>query len=113
MAELNLTWQFDNTFRPSYVSPNLKWYERDGLDTWYKQNKCQEFLENTDKHFEQRKIKNFDMINDGEKRNKIIQQHQTVGHEEIKKYPFEHQHEITSLYFAILITKTYMLIIQL
>ena len=53
------------------------------------------------------------MINDGEKRNKIIQQHQTVGHEEIKKYPLEHQHEITSLYFVILITKTYMLIIQL
>ena len=41
MAKLNLTGKFDNTFVPSYVSPNLKWYERDGLNTWYKQNKCQ------------------------------------------------------------------------
>ena len=41
------------------------------------------------------------MINDGEKRNKnIIQQHQMVDHEEIKKYPLEHQHEITSSIFC-------------
>ena len=42
---------------------NLNSSERDGLETWYRQNKCQEFLENTNKHFKQRKIVNFHMIN--------------------------------------------------
>ena len=62
MAEYNLTWQFDNEFIPSYVSPNIKYFERDGLETWCRQNKCWEFLQNTNKHFEQRKIVNFQMI---------------------------------------------------
>ena len=43
---------------------NLNSSERDGLETWYRQNKCQEFLENTNKHFKQRKIVNFQMINE-------------------------------------------------
>ena len=44
--------EFDNVFVPPYVSNNLKWYERDG-----------DFLENTDEHLKQRKIVNFDIIN--------------------------------------------------
>ena len=43
--------KFDNVFVPLYVSNNLKWYERNGLDTWYVQGKCRDFLENTDEHF--------------------------------------------------------------
>ena len=52
MSESKLVFEFDNVFVPPFVSNELKWYERDGLDTWYKQNKCQEFLQNTNKHFE-------------------------------------------------------------
>ena len=25
-----------NAYVPEYVPDNLKWFERDGLDTWYK-----------------------------------------------------------------------------
>ena len=64
LTEDKLTWEFDNEFIPSYIPMNLNSSERDGLETWYRQNKCQEFLENTNKHFEQRKIVNFHMINE-------------------------------------------------
>ena len=81
MAESKLVFEFDNVFVPPFVSNERKWYERDGLDTWCKQNKCQEFLQNTTKHLEQRKIVNFDMIKDGEQLNKkIIRQYQTVDY---------------------------------
>ena len=56
-----LTWQFDNEFIPTYIPPNA---ERDGLETWYRQKKCQEFLENTNERFKQRKLVNFHMINE-------------------------------------------------
>ena len=42
---------YTNTYIPEYVPDNLKWYERDGLDTWYQKNKCDEFLEDTDRYF--------------------------------------------------------------
>ena len=48
------TWRADNVFIPKYVPNNSKWYKRDGLDTWYLQNKCIEFLEDTDLHLKQR-----------------------------------------------------------
>ena len=52
MAESNqLTWEVDNTFIPKYTPNNLKWYGKDGLETWYRQNKCNEFLNNTDEYF--------------------------------------------------------------
>ena len=35
----------DNTFIPKFISNNVPWYDRDGLNTWYEQNKCNEFLE--------------------------------------------------------------------
>ena len=41
---------------------NIPWYERDGLNTWYEQMKCNEFLEDTDNHFKNLEITNFDMI---------------------------------------------------
>ena len=47
---------------PEYVPDNLKWYERDGVDTWYKKNKCDEFLEDTDQYFNTAQIINFDII---------------------------------------------------
>ena len=77
---------------------NLNSFERDGLETWYRQNKCQELLENTNKHFEQRKIVNFHMIN--EKLDKeIIQQYQTVDNKKIEQYPIEYRDQIISSIF--------------
>ena len=57
-----MTWESDNAFVPKYVPQNLKWFEKDGLETWYRQNKCKEFLANTDLHFAKKKIVNFDII---------------------------------------------------
>ena len=63
MAESSdLTRKFGNEFIPPFVSKDLKWIERDRLETWYRSNKCEEILENTDLHFKNRKIINFDMI---------------------------------------------------
>ena len=34
-----------STFIPKFAPNNLPWYERDGLNTCYEQNKCNDFLE--------------------------------------------------------------------
>ena len=89
MAELNdLTWEADNIFIPKYIPGDLKWYKKDGLDTWYLRNKCEDFLKNTDLHFAKRKVVNVLMIKNevGEETKK---QYQTIDHEEIKRYPVE------------------------
>ena len=41
----------DNKFIPKYIPIDLKWYEKDGLDTWYLQNKYAEFVMDVDEHF--------------------------------------------------------------
>ena len=58
MAESNnvMTWESDNIFVPQYVPKNLEWFEKDGLETWYQQNKCKEFLDNADIHFAKEKL---------------------------------------------------------
>ena len=99
MAEsTDLTWKVDNTFVPPFVSNDLKWFERDGLETWYRRNKCEEFLQDTDSHFKNRKIVNFDMIKN-EASDTKIKQYQQIDHDEIKKYPIEYQQQITSSIF--------------
>ena len=91
-----LIWQFDNEFIPTYIPPNAK---RDGLETWYRQNKCQEFLENTNEHFKQRKLINFHVINK-KLDEKTIQQYQTVNNKKIEQYPIEYQDQIRSSIFC-------------
>ena len=82
----------DNTFVPKFLPNNLKWYERDGLEMLYLHNKCSEFLEDTDSHFKNRKIVNFDIINNGEKIAKqTLMQYRTFDQNEIKKYPEKEQ----------------------
>ena len=99
MAEsTDLTWKVDNTFVPPFVSNDLKWFERDGLETWYRRNKCEEFLKDTDLHFKNRKIVNFDMIKN-EASDTKIKQYQQIDHDEIKKYPIKYQQQITSSIF--------------
>ena len=53
----------DNAFVLKFVPKNLKWYERDGLMTWYDQTKYEDFLENLDAHVQKLQIVNFDIIN--------------------------------------------------
>ena len=62
MAESDMTWKGDHNFFLPFVSKDLKWFEKDVLETWYRRNKSEEFLENTDLHFKRRKIINFNMI---------------------------------------------------
>ena len=99
MAESNnMTWQFDSKFTPSYISTDLKWYERDGLETWYRRNQCEEFSENTDLHFQKRKIINFDIIKNNISKNKL-EQYQQIDHDKVKKYPPQYQEQIMSSIF--------------
>ena len=90
--------KFDNKFIPKYVPNDLKWYERDGLDTWYLQNKCADFINNTDEHFKQMKIKKFDMIRNDVSKDKI-KQYQTLDHQEIMHYPLQLRDQICSTIF--------------
>ena len=54
--------KFDNRFIPKYILNDLPWYKKDGLDTWYLQNKWNDFLRDTDEHFKEMKIGNFYLI---------------------------------------------------
>ena len=98
MAEDDLTWQFDNEFVLLYIPPNVKYLERDELETWYRQNKCQEFLENTEKYFAQRKIMNFHMINEKLDK-KTIQHYQTVDNKKIERFLIDYHNQIRSSIF--------------
>ena len=92
--------KLDNHFVPKYVPNDFPWYERDGLMTWYDQVKCQQFLEDTDEHFQNLKIINFDMINSkGKLTENKMKQYQIVNHHEILTYPPDFQDEIMSPMF--------------
>ena len=54
--------KFDNKFIPKCVPHDLLWFERDGLETWYQHNKCNDFLKDTSEHSKEMKIVNFDII---------------------------------------------------
>ena len=94
---------FSNTCVPKYVPDNLKWYERDGLLTWYDQCKCQDFLRDTDGHFKETKIVNFNIIHRmcrGEEVPKsLLKKYQTLSDEAVSKYPESDQNKILSSVF--------------
>ena len=99
MAKSNdLTWEADNNFIPKYIPGDLKWYEKDGLDTWYLRNKCEDFLKKTNLHFAKRKVINFDMIKN-EVGGETKKQYQTIDNGEKKQYPVEYQEQICSSVF--------------
>ena len=77
----------DNKFIPKYVPNNLKWYKRGGLETWYLQNKCNDFLMDTDEHFKETKVVNFDITKNKKLEEEKLKQYQTIDHDEIMKYP--------------------------
>ena len=44
-----------NKVIPKYVPKNVPWHERDGLNTWFGQEKCSDFLEITKNIFRKQK----------------------------------------------------------
>ena len=89
-----------NTYVPTFVPEDLKWYERDGLMTWYNQGKCRDFLDKLDKHFENAKIANFDIINKfvrgQEMRQLTLQNYQTIQNKEVFQYLSKEREKIMS-----------------
>ena len=88
----------DNVFIPKYITNSLKWFEKDGLETWYRQNKGEEFLSDRGAHFKNRKIFNFDIIKNDVGKNKLKRYH-TIDHDEIKRYQHHFQRQIRSSIF--------------
>ena len=82
-----------NRLIPKYVPSNLKWDQKDGLDTWYLQGKCNDFIENVDLHFSNIEITNFDMINN-DLPEKKIQEYKTFEFESVNEYPEAIKNEI-------------------
>ena len=77
-----------NSFTPKFIPNNVAWYDRDGPNTRYEQNKFNEFLENADHHFENLQIINFDLIFNKDKlSDQKIKQYQEINHKKILKYP--------------------------
>ena len=90
----------DNHFVPTYVPKDLPWHQRNGLMTWYDQVKCEEFLENTDKHFQNMEIINFDLIStNGKVPDEKLKQYQTIDYHEIMSYPPDLKEETMSSIF--------------
>ena len=90
MASNNLA----NSYVPNYVPEILSWYERDGLMTWYDQGKCKEFSRDTDKHFRETKIINFDIFDiiRTECRGEVVppellQYYETGNEQTVSQYP--------------------------
>ena len=78
--------KFNNQFIPKYIPSDLKWYKRDGLDTWYLEGKFKDFLEDRDEHFKRTKIANFDIIKKVVPKDKFVQ-NQQIDHQMIMSYP--------------------------
>ena len=97
-SENDLTWEVGNKFIPKFVPNDLKWHERDGLDTWNQQNKFNEFINNTDNYFKRMNIIKFDLIKKDVPKEKF-KQYQTLDHDEIKQYPPQLCEQICSSIF--------------
>ena len=75
---------------PPYVKENLKWYEKEGLITYFQQLEYKEFKRDRDAYINQTKILNFDIIHHicrGDKLEKTIKEHNTVKKENLKQMP--------------------------
>ena len=76
---------------PGFVSSDVKWYERDGLLTWYDQMKYERFLQDVNNHFANIKIVNFEIINKWIKGEEVsewtLRNYQTVQKAEVFGYP--------------------------
>ena len=97
---MNLMNSYVANFRPK----DLLWYERDGLMTWQDQMKCEDFfLRDTNKHYQEAKIFNFDTIHrqcHGEEAPKhLLKEYQTVDDKSVLEYSTNDQDKILSSAF--------------
>ena len=79
-----------SSYIPPYIKDNLKWYEKEGLITYFQQREYQEFKKNRDAYINETKILNFDIIHHmcrGDKLEKTIKEHNTVKKERLKQMP--------------------------
>ena len=77
-----------SSYIPPYIKDNLKWYEKEGLITYFQQREYQEFKKNRDAYINETKILNFDIIHHmcrGDKLEKTIKEHNTVKKERLKQ----------------------------
>ena len=99
-----------NAYIPKFVPKDLPLYERNGLMTWYDQRQCKDFLRDTDKHFREGKIINFDIIwrecRGEEVPKDLLQEYQTVTDKSVSEYPASDQEKILSILLK-LIRKTF------
>lgn len=76
---------------PGFVPNDVKWYERDGILTWYDQMKYERFLQDVNNHFANIKIVNFEIINKWIKGEEVsewtLRNYQTVQKAEVFGYP--------------------------
>ena len=75
---------------PPYIKDNLKWYEKEGLITYFQQREYQEFKKDRDRYINETKILNFDIIHHvcrGDRLGKSIKEHNTVKKEMLKQMP--------------------------
>ena len=89
------------------VPNDLKWYKRDGLDTWYLQDKCNEFINITDTYFKRMKITNIDMIKNIVPKEKL-KQYQTLDMMKINSIHLSFVSKFAPQYFEMLIEKICM-----
>ena len=79
-----------SSYIPPYIKDNLKWYEKEGLITYFQQREYQEFKRNRDAYINETKILNFYIIHHicrGDKLEKTIKEHNTVKKERLKQMP--------------------------
>ena len=80
---------------PTFLPKDLPWYEQDGLMTWHNQGKCEDFLRDTDKHFKDASIINFDIIHRQVRGEEIpsdlLKYWQTVNDKAVSEYPTNDQ----------------------
>ena len=78
-----------NCYVPKFVLKDLPWYERDGLMTWF--NQCEDFLRDTDQHYNEAKIINLDIIRreccGEEVRKDPVKHYQTLNDKAVSDYP--------------------------
>ena len=82
-----------NRVVPKYVPTNLRWDQKEGLNAWYLQGLCSDFIEDVDNHFFNIQITHFDMINNDLPKSEI-QQYKTFDYESINQYPEAIKNEI-------------------
>ena len=92
-----------NAYVPKFMPKDFPWYEMDGLMTWYNQGKCEDLLRDTDKHFQQAKIVNFDIIHRQccweEIPKDLLQYYQTVNDRTVSQCSNTEQDQILSSAF--------------